>query len=182
MSKSFQIWMNESLSLMVNSTFLKSFINCRKLLPLLSNLEATSYILWEQHHLDGPCMCLGPNHWNRLVELQVGTLISDVPCSLWPHFMCFKLQDLPAARSPTELSVGEGGLHSQSWYQGKGEYPRDSADVLNSAISSWIFSIFFLLALCLPLSIWYIPHEHLSLRLLTQSESCGFERSIILWL
>lgn len=102
--------MNESLSFMVNSTFLESFISCRKLLSLLFNLETVSYILWEWCHLDGPCMCLSTNHWNQLVELQVGTLVSDVPCSLWPHFMCFTLQDPPAAHSPTELSVGGRGL------------------------------------------------------------------------
>ena len=77
-------------------------------LPLLSNLETISHILWEWPHLEGLWMWLGTNHWNQLVELHLPspiscydcTIASDVPCSLWPHFMCFTLQDLSHHRCP----------------------------------------------------------------------------------
>lgn len=160
---------------------------------LLSNLETISHSLWERPHLEGSWMWLGPNHWNQPVELHlllqsVVTITSDVPCSLRPHFMCFKLWDShpSAAHSPTELSVG--GLPWPSMReQGKSEYPRDSAAVLNSASSSSIFT-FSLPSACpsaapgvrrcpqgrSSLTCWY--NHHLFLRFLTQGKSCGLER------
>lgn len=152
-------------------------------MSLLSDLETISYILWEWRHLDGPWMCLGPNHWNQLAELHlllqsVATLVSNVPCSLWPQFMCFKLQDPLAAHSPTELSVGGRGL------------PQPSMIARERWISQrlcWCveFSQLFLNCLCLLSSCPLPAPQHLvhptraPLLEVFNTKSCGFERRII---
>lgn len=156
-------------------------------MSLLSNLETISYVLWERPYLEGPWMCLGPNHWNQLAELHlllqsVATLVPDVPCSLWPHFMCFKIQDPPAAHSPTELSVGGRGLPQPSMIARERWI---SQRLYWCAEFSQLFLNFLrLLSPCpLPAPQHLVhPTQAPLLGAFTQSKSCGFERGIVLWL